>query len=520
MKRCLLHVGMHKTGTTSVQHNLRRIGNTRDWRYLCVGSKLHMNIPFFAMFATDPFSYIWFSRLGITKDEAAERGRFLREKLADAIREAPEETIIMSAEALTLVDPDGIQRLKDFLAPFFDEIRVIGYVRPPVSFKISIYQELIKQGRKRFDAINIKVSYRQKFEKFDTAFGRENVKLVKFDPAALLNQCIVSDFCEKTGIRLPADEPVERANDGMCREACGILFAYYKHGSGYGTGKRVIVENSWIIKPLQAMRGTKLAIRKSLFRAALDREREDITWMEERLGFSLMEKLEDKEHEISGEQDLLRIERTALLGFADQFESHHGITVPRQMIPAGEIIHPLVVADFVELCKDLARVKSDRESRRRGRKKREAASAEVAHAAPVGLKRKIARAIKSVKNGILDALADARTSIAAALFNRTNAARKEASAPKSTARLVTSEDPAVLEKSVRYNRNDPAGFLKLGVCHLKEGNPSKAREAFASAIFLKPEGNRWFRYYRLAMARSRKQAKPDANANPESRKRN
>ena len=122
MKRCLLHVGMHKTGTTSVQHNLRRIGNTSDWRYLCVGSKLHMNIPFFAMFATDPFSYIWFSRLGITKEEAAERGRFLREKLADAIREAPEETIIMSAEALTLVDPDGIQRLKDFLAPFFDEI--------------------------------------------------------------------------------------------------------------------------------------------------------------------------------------------------------------------------------------------------------------------------------------------------------------------------------------------------------------------------------------------------------------
>ena len=506
MKRCWLHIGMHKTGTTSVQHNLRRIGNTDDWRYVCVGAKLHMNIPFFAMFATNPLSYKWFDTLGISLEEAHKKGEMLRSRFAEAIRSAPEETIVMSAEALPLVDGAGIRRLREFLDPFFDEIMVIGYVRPPVSFKVSIYQELVKQGRKLFDPFNIRVSYRKKFEKFDKVFGSENVLLVKFAPSEFAGSCIVSDFCEKTGIEFPEDSPVERANDGMCREACGILYSFYKFGSGYGSGKRVIVENSWIIKPLQEMSGSKLAIRTSLFCDALAKEGEDIAWMETRLGRDLSEKFSDNESVVSSESDLLNVRRESLVKFVVKFEQYHQIKAPREMMHRGENLDPRAVADFVGLCKDLVSARN-RSMKGSGGQKSLVSRKKGADGrpAPASMKRRAARTYRAVERGVSDFLARLRWMIGAGCYKVGCRIRAEKSGSSGRVRGVDDarEIVADCEKAVYYNKNDPAGFIRLGVCHLRTEDWSEARKAFASAICLRPNEKKWYRYYRHAVAKER-----------------
>lgn len=361
MKRCWLHIGMHKTGTTSLQANLKRIGETSKWKYISIDGKLHMNTAFHAMFATDPFKYHWFAKQGISPEALNEKGAKLRTRLAATISKSRAETIIMSAEALPLIDKEGIVRLKEFLDPLFDEIRVIGYVRPPVSFKISIFQEMVKGGRSKFDVGGIKVNYRRKFEKFDQVFGPENVILRKFDPATFDHGCTVSDYFATIGLDSPERSTIQRANESMSRNACGILFAYRKFGPGYGSGSSVIAENVRLIQVLLAMNGPKFTAAKSMVAAGLANEAADLKWMETRLGTNLDENLADNGG-IACEAELLEIPRAALEEFAACFEKIHGSAVPANQIPPGDPADPVKIAELVEFCRGV--IRSNMESQR------------------------------------------------------------------------------------------------------------------------------------------------------------
>ncbi len=346
---------MHKTGTTSLQANLKRIGSTAEWEYICIGGKLHMNTPFHAMFATNPFHYHWFEKQGITPEALAEKGANLRERLATALSKSKASTIIMSAEALPLIDKAGIVRLQEFLAPHFDEIRVIGYVRPPVSFKVSIFQEMVKGGRSQFQLGDIKLNYRRKFEKFDQVFGRENVVLRKFDPASFAHGCTVSDFFQSVGLEPPPRETIKRANESLSLGACSILYAYRKFGPGYGRGPGVVAENLQLIKVLLAMKGEKFAVARPVVAQGLEKEAADIQWMETRVAASLSENLADS-HGIASEAELLEIPRSTLDEFVKRFRRIQETRIPTEQIPAGDPVDPAQVATLVEYCRGLIRV--------------------------------------------------------------------------------------------------------------------------------------------------------------------
>lgn len=368
MKRCWLHIGMHKTGTTSLQANLKRIGSTAAWEYICIGGKLHMNTPFHAMFATNPFHYHWFHKQGISPEALAEKGANLRERLAEAISTSPSETIIMSAEALPLVDKAGVQRIKEFLDPLFDEIRVIGYVRPPISYKISIFQEMVKGGRSTLELDKIKLNYRRKFEKFDQVFGRDNVILRKFDPATFANGCTVSDFFATIGLAPPERSTIKRANESMTQGACGILYAYRKFGPGYGSGPGVVAENLQLIKVLTAMKGPKFAAARTMAAAGLELETADIRWMETRLGTGLTESSKGDDG-ITCENDLLRVSRETLDQFVMRFQRIQETKIPPERIPPGDPVEPEKVAELVEFCRGMIRTnlaaKQEEQVRRR-----------------------------------------------------------------------------------------------------------------------------------------------------------
>jgi hypothetical protein len=368
MKRCWLHIGMHKTGTTSLQANLRRIEATREWQYICIGGKQHMNTPFHAMFATNPFHYHWFHKQGISPEALAEKGANLRERLTEAISTSTSETIIMSAEALPLVDKAGIQRIKEFLDPLFDEIRVIGYVRPPVSYKISIFQEMVKGGRSTLELDKIKLNYRRKFEKFDQVFGRENVILRKFDPASFADGCTVSDFFATIGLAPPERSTIKRANESMSQGACGILYAYRKFGPGYGSGPGVVAENLQLIKVLTAMKGPKFAAARAIAADGLDHETADIQWMENRLGGDLTEQSIGDDG-ITCEADLLQISRETLEQFVKRFQRIQEAKIPLERTPSGDPVAPEKVADLVEFCRSIIRTnlaaKAEEQARRR-----------------------------------------------------------------------------------------------------------------------------------------------------------
>ena len=194
---------MHKTGSTSLQQSLAQVKNPIGWDYISVACGSNMGGALYAMFATEPHRFYWFRRRGSTPGEVAEHGANLRLMLAAAIKASAAENMILSGEALTAIDKPGILALRDFLKPLCDEIRVIGYVRPPVGFKISFFQQLLKHHGVAFDLSSFRLKYYIRFAKFDEVFGQTNVLLRKFDPASFKNQCVVTDFCNQIGIQEP-----------------------------------------------------------------------------------------------------------------------------------------------------------------------------------------------------------------------------------------------------------------------------------------------------------------------------
>ena len=355
MKRCWLHIGMHKTGTTSLQASLASVDEPAGWNFIRIDGRRNMGSALYAMFASKPHRYHWFQKRGDTPEQVAKAGIKLRKKFVNAINDCTQENFIISGESLSLIDPRGIAALYEFLKPLCDEIRVIGYVRPPIAFKISFFQQRVKHSNCTFDFSDFKLNYHKRFKKFDDVFGVANVMLRIFEPAMFKNQCVVEDFCQQIGIQAPKSISVIRVNESLCREACGILYAYRKFGPAYGIGMDVIKESKHILAPLFAMKGTKFKVSRALVDSSLEQEEEDLQWMEQRLGASLRENVPDDGTEVADEADLLRIERSSCVEFAARFQEIHGIQLPDEMIPAESPVAPQRVAEFLEYAQDLCR---------------------------------------------------------------------------------------------------------------------------------------------------------------------
>lgn len=355
MKSCWIHIGMHKTGTTSVQLNLAEEKDNTDWQYLTLGDRRNMGAALYAMFASEPHRYHWFQKRGDTPEQVALARDSLRSQFSKLLSESNAKNSILSGESLTLIDEAGIEELRSFLNPFFDRILVIGYVRPPIGFKISFFQQRLKHSNCKLDFSDFQLQYRRRFDKFDRTFGREQVLLKKFDPQNLYNQCIVADFRHQIGMSLPATTDIKRVNESLCHEACAILYAYRSFGPAYGVGPDVLKENKRIIAVLLAMKGRPFSVSPLFVKESLFVERKDIHWMERRLEVSLDESQAFGNFGIDREDQLLLVRGEYCREFADAFEAIHKTKIPTQMIPCGDVISPREVADFVEACREFCR---------------------------------------------------------------------------------------------------------------------------------------------------------------------
>ena len=355
MKRCWLHIGMHKTGTTSLQSALAHHEIQAGWKYIMLQGRQNMGAGMFAMFSSHPERYEWFVKRGHTRKWIWEERHRLRDELERTIRDSPEENFIISGESIGLIDPAGVAEMENFLRPLFDQIRVIGYVRPPIAFKTSYFQQRIKHGPCDIALTKVRLEYRKRFEKFDTVFGKENVNLREFATAEFTKNCVVTDFCEQIGMPPPPASAITRVNESLCREACAILYAYRKFGPGYGNGGDAFKENKLIVAPLLMMEGTRFEMAPSLAIASLAAESDDLAWMENRLGKPILETPGSDDSQIRSEADLLELDASACERFARAFERLYSCRIPPADIPSGSPVKPQEVAEFVEFCRNLCR---------------------------------------------------------------------------------------------------------------------------------------------------------------------
>lgn len=301
--RCIVHIGMHKTGSTSIQLSLHGLDDDRFLYARLAGTPNH-SLPIYSAFADTPERHHLHRANG--RDRAAIQrynDRVYRD-LDRSARAARGRTVIISGEDIGSLQKRELLKLRDHLEPRFGKLTIAGYVRPPASFLASSFQQRVKSGALDFfDLKRMYRNYRAAFEKFDLVFGRERVLLWKFAPETFTDQDVVGDFVRRFGIPLRQAHQ-SRVNESLSAQAVIAFYIYNKFGKRAGTSLMRSAGGPALARLLE---GPKFRLSPDCVRPVLEHNRDDIAWMEERLGQSLREELgEHRDNDVRDEADLLR----------------------------------------------------------------------------------------------------------------------------------------------------------------------------------------------------------------------
>ncbi|OGA47271.1 MAG: hypothetical protein A3G24_09155 [Betaproteobacteria bacterium RIFCSPLOWO2_12_FULL_62_13] len=305
MKRCIIHIGMHKTGSTSIQESLRGFSDAR-FLYPELRSAANHSLAIYSLFATRGDRHHLHRASG--RDAAAVRAynRVIESDLEEAIRAAQGRTLLISGEDISVLPKVDLLKLREYFQPHFDELVIVGYVRPPAGFLASGFQQRVKGGSvARFNVEQVYHNYKNRFVKFDDVFGRENVHLWKFDPKTFPGGCVVQDFCSRLDISFPAKRIV-RLNESLSRQAVALLYAYRKLAPEHGFRAMKGAETHRLGAVLAEAGNDRFRFSPDVTRPILEKHRADIEWMEGRLGQSLYEDLGGHQPgDVRDESDLL-----------------------------------------------------------------------------------------------------------------------------------------------------------------------------------------------------------------------
>jgi hypothetical protein len=301
--RCIIHIGMNKTGSTSIQRSLK-IFEDDHFMYARLGNRANHSFPIYSLFASDPERHRSYRVAARRLANVDSFKKVVWKELDSAVSALQGRALLISGEFIASLPETDMVKLRQYFETRFDGLTIVGYVRPPAGYMISSFQQRVKSGGlAKFDLTRMYRSYQFIFGKFDRIFGRDNVLLWKFDPKVFPESCVVRDFCARLGISLPT-EKIIRMNDSLSRQAVTALYAYNKFSKNLGANPFSGAESG---KIRNILRGDKFRLSPDILLPVLEQHRSDIEWMEARLGQSLQEDF--AEHEPSdprSEADLLR----------------------------------------------------------------------------------------------------------------------------------------------------------------------------------------------------------------------
>lgn len=241
--RAILHIGLEKTGTTSIQQfltlNAGRLRKSGLW--VCEsqhrGNNFHLALASFTPFRRDSL----LRTLGIDNPKdfdvfAARQARLLKAEVAAAVK-AGCTTFVISSEHLQsrLTSPADLVKLKQTLtAAGLDQVEIVVYLRSPLRIALSHHGMAIKKGVHIDDQAllpgNPRVSHILNFEKmldlWQTGFGAHSIN-VRLYPEGLGADAILRDFAQQIGAanRFEELELPPRTNTNLSEDALLILNA-------------------------------------------------------------------------------------------------------------------------------------------------------------------------------------------------------------------------------------------------------------------------------------------------------
>ncbi len=297
MKRCLLHLGMPKTASTSIQAALaenRSLLREHGWEYpefSCPQSghvfALHNEPLCRLFFPAHPFHVQRDVKNGLIDLDLQKKG--IAQELDNYCQHS--RKLIFSSEALLL--PLPLKRIKKFFLSRGYEIEPIIYVRAPYSYRESLFQSLLKFSQfTESVALNhlqkplVRFAVRSALD----VFG-DSVRLYPFNHLGRTGEDIVkhffSHFLDESGV---AQLTVRRENKSLSRQAVSLLGYIEEQDPMYTGNIRSETRRHGDVRPLHQVIGERFCFsdrQAAVFREIVDIENR---WLREKIGAEFCDK--------------------------------------------------------------------------------------------------------------------------------------------------------------------------------------------------------------------------------------
>lgn len=249
-KTIVLHIGLHKTGTSSIQATLKHNQELLRERGVLYPGFLPANHSqfFINAFSSRAEHYHANRRQGLGAAAIAGRAAEQMDRLGRALTRFGGSTILLSAEDASTLQAPEVAQARSKLDALAETVgvktnyRVLLYTRNPAAFVSSAMQENVKGNGMRLDDSrelhirNASGRYRRIHDAWAAAFGSDAVSFRCFETACGVPGGLIGDFLHTIGI---PPEGIEHrlTNEGISDEVTEFLSSLYLPGSGAGHGR-------------------------------------------------------------------------------------------------------------------------------------------------------------------------------------------------------------------------------------------------------------------------------------------
>lgn len=299
-KKAILHIGTHKTGSSSIQHTLNKATDNGQLERFAfqraISCRLNGNnlLPLIYRPLSEAPREVKNEYGGDSalyqKHQKAWHAKFL-----DFL--GSNERVVLSSEYLINFPPAALSKLgDDLLQAGFHDVTIVLYIREPASYYISSVQQILKASKIIKPPGKFHYNFRKIVEKWNGAFP--NKLLIRpFNRSELYNHCVVQDFLQIIGNLFDLSDLARKldiidVNQSLSAEAMLIL-QNYRETFYYDRDDVFYEDSSRLVRLLDQSQNsisqTPPALKKNIKNMIMKNHGDILQWLENTYGIRFYE---------------------------------------------------------------------------------------------------------------------------------------------------------------------------------------------------------------------------------------